>query len=108
MLAAGLPVDARSQHQATPLHWAAFHGNHEMIQLILGYGPPLEIRDADFEGTPLGWAVYGSEHGWFAQSGDYAAAVATLLEAGARPPEGVSGSAAVREVLRAAGLPESG
>src|SRR5262249_258540 len=30
MLAAGLPVDAIGQHEGTPLHWAAFHGNVEM------------------------------------------------------------------------------
>ena len=27
MLAAGWPVDVRGQHRATPLHWAAWHGN---------------------------------------------------------------------------------
>jgi ankyrin repeat protein len=106
LLEAGLPVDGRSQHQATPLHWAAFHGNHEMIQLILGFGPPLELQDADFQGTPLRWAVHGSEHGWDRQSGDYAATVAELLRAGAQPPDEVSGSEAVREVLRAAGVAE--
>src|SRR3989475_534378 len=36
MLAAGLPVDALGQHGATPLHWAAFHGNVEMAREILG------------------------------------------------------------------------
>jgi hypothetical protein len=108
LLEAGLPVDGRSQHQATPLHWAAFHGNHEMIQVILGFGPPLEIQDADFQGTPLRWAIHGSEHGWNHLSGDYAATVAALLGAGAQPPDEVSGSEAVREVLRAAGVAEPG
>lgn len=42
MLAAGLPVDELGQHQATPLHWAAFHGNAEMVREILRYHPPLE------------------------------------------------------------------
>src|SRR5262249_16306692 len=32
MLAAGLPVDELGQHRATPLHWAAFHGNAEMAR----------------------------------------------------------------------------
>jgi ankyrin repeat protein len=68
MLKAGLPVDARGQHNATPLHWAAFHGNREMVQAILPFGPPLEATDADFNSTPLGWAVHGSEHGWHQQS----------------------------------------
>jgi ankyrin repeat protein len=67
MLKAGLPVDARGQHQATPLHWAAFHGNREMVKEILPFGPPLEATDADFNSTPLGWALHGSEHGWCAR-----------------------------------------
>ena len=66
MLKAGLPVDAHGQHRATPLHWAAFHGNHEMVKEILPFGPPLETTDADFNSTPLGWALHGSEHGWCA------------------------------------------
>ena len=58
MLNAGLPVDARGQHNATPLHWAAYHGNREMVKVLLPFGPPLEATDADFSGTPLDWALY--------------------------------------------------
>jgi hypothetical protein len=35
MLAAGLPVDRFGQHHATALHWAAWHGNVELVRLIL-------------------------------------------------------------------------
>jgi ankyrin repeat protein len=101
MLAAGLPVDALGQHGATPLHWAAFHGNAEMIRQILRYNPPLEPTDADFESTPLGWAIHGSEHGWCCQTGNYAAAVELLLQAGAKLPERkTGGTEAVKEVLQ--------
>jgi hypothetical protein len=100
MLACGWPVDARGQHQGTPLHWAAFHGNHEMAKAILSFGPPLELTDADFHGTPLGWAVYGSEHGWHRNSGNYAATVEALLRAGAKVPDHAEGTSPVREVLR--------
>ena len=99
MLAIGLPVDARSQHNATPLHWAAFQGNAEMVELILRKNPSLEVTDADFNATPLGWAIYGSEHGWHPEQGNYAATVEALLRAGAKPPQEVSGSAEVRQVL---------
>jgi ankyrin repeat protein len=99
MLECGLPVDARSQHQATPLHWAAFHGNAEMTREILLRRPSLEALDADFKATPLGWAMHGSEHGWH-QTGDYALTVDLLLRAGAPRPAAISGSAAVREVLQ--------
>jgi len=100
MLAAGLPLDTRGQHRATPLHWASFHGNEEMTREILRYNPPLELTDADFKGTPLGWAIHGSEHGWYCRTGNYAATVEALLKAGAKPPEKIAGTDAVKEVLR--------
>jgi hypothetical protein len=106
MLKAGLPVDARGQHNATPLHWAAFHGNCEMVKEILPFGPPLEATDADFNGTPLGWALHGSEHGWCAHTGDYPATVEALLQAGARLPEHIRGNEPVRAVLRRHGMKE--
>lgn len=104
MLAAGLPVDALGQHGATPLHWAAFHGNAEMIRVILPYNPPLERTDADFHGTALGWAIHGSENGWYCRVGDYAGSVEALLEAGAKLPAKPGGTEAVRDVLRQFGL----
>jgi ankyrin repeat protein len=100
MLECGFPVDARGQHQATPLHWAAFHGNAEMTNVILGFGPPLEAIDADFQGTPLDWAMHGSEHGWNCETGDFGATVEALLEAGAKRPATIRGSAAVQNALR--------
>jgi ankyrin repeat protein len=106
MLKAGLPVDARSQHNATVLHWAAFHGNCEMVKAILPFGPPLEATDSDFNGTPLGWAIYGSENGWHSHTGDYAGTVEVLIHAGARLPEQLAGTEAVREVLRRNGMQE--
>jgi len=100
MLAAGLPVDGLSQHGATPLHWAAFHGNAEMVTELLRHKPPLEQTDADHHSTPLGWAIYGSEHGWFSRTGNYAASVEALLRAGAEVPDEIGGTEAVKEVLR--------
>ena len=105
MLAAGLPVDARGQHGATPLHWAAYHGNAAMTEVILRYNPPLECLDSDFEGTPLGWAIHGSEHGWYCRTGNYPATVETLLKAGAKLKKG-GGTDAVKEVLRRYGAEE--
>jgi ankyrin repeat protein len=89
------------EHEGTPLHWAAFHGNPEMAREILNRKPPLEQADRTFKGTPLGWAIHGSEHGWYAKTGDYPAVVELLLNAGAKPPEDRSkGTEAVRAVLR--------
>jgi ankyrin repeat protein len=101
MLAAGLPPDALGQHNATPLHWAAFHGNVDMLREILGYNPPLNTTDTDFQSTPLGWAIHGSVHGWYCATGDYPTVVRLLLDAGANPPHVITGgSDAVQTVLR--------
>jgi len=100
MLAAGLPVDTFSQHHATPLHWAAWHGNVELVRLILLHHPPLEHADNEFKGTPLGWAMHGSENGWDRLKGNYAATVEALLDAGANLPEKVGGTEPVQAVLR--------
>ncbi len=105
MIGAGLPVvGVFSQHHSTPLHWAAWHGNVEMIRMILAQHPQIENTDNQYETTPLHWAIYGSEHGWAPDKGDYAGAVETLLEAGAALPEKLSGTAAVRKVLRKHGM----
>jgi hypothetical protein len=99
MLECGMPVDVGGQHDGTPLHWAAFHGNVDMVREILRFKPPLEVTDRDFRGTPLGWAIHGSEHGWYVSTGNHAQAVELLLEAGAKRPETIGGSGAVRQVL---------
>ncbi|MDG3007607.1 ankyrin repeat domain-containing protein [Paludisphaera mucosa] len=100
MLQAGLPVAARGRHGATSIHWAAFHGNLAMIQAILPFGPPLEDIENDYKSKPLGWAIHGSEHGWYSGSGDYAGAVEALLAAGATVPETAGGTELVKVVLR--------
>src|SRR5262249_33444470 len=61
MLKAGFPVNVFSQHHATALHWAAWHGNAGIVQPILQRQPELENTDNDFKGTPLGWAIHGSQ-----------------------------------------------
>lgn len=100
MLEAGLPASARGQHRGTPLHWAAWHGNLDMVRALLRSNPPLEDDANDFRATPLGWAIHGSENGWHRQSGNYPAVVEALLKAGAKPPQSVSGTDAVQDVLR--------
>src|SRR5262245_13038041 len=101
MLEAGWPVDARGQHGATALHWAGFHGNTAMTRAILEHHPPLEALSEEFPGTPLGWAVYGSRHGWNPATSDHTGTVEALLAAGATlPDETEHASDAVRDVIR--------
>lgn len=102
MLAAGWPVDVRGQHRATPLHWAAWNGNAAMIHELLRHRAPVEIKGEEYDATPLGWAIYGSIHGWRRQTGDYAGTVEALIAAGGQAPRltpELEASAAVRAVL---------
>ena len=110
MLAAGWPPDARGQHGATPLHWAAWHGNAEMVGELLRHHPPLDAADNDYNGSPLGWAMHGSENSWHKETGDYAATVEALLRAGAKSLDSKTGhgTPAAREALRRYGRYERG
>jgi Ankyrin repeats (3 copies) len=102
MLRAGWPVDARGEYQMTPLQWAAWHGNAEMVSEILRYHPKLELS-CEHQISALGCALHGSENSWHRQTGDYAATVEALLVAGAKAPRltgDLEASEAVCNVLR--------
>lgn len=86
MLAAGWPVDARGEYNMTPLQWASWHGNAEMVREILRYHPQLELS-CDHGITALGSALHGSMNGWHRDTGDYVSTVEALLSAEARAPK---------------------
>jgi ankyrin repeat protein len=99
MLAAGWPANVQGEHDQTPLHWAAFHGNVEMVRELLLHHALLDAEEQQFKGTPLGWALHGSEHGWRRDAGDYPHTVEALLLAGAKVPRPVEELEAPEEVL---------
>jgi ankyrin repeat protein len=102
MVSAGWPTAVFGEYGQTPLHWAAFHGNAEMVRMLLAHDAPLEAEEQQFKGTPLGWALHGSEHSWHREKGDYPRAVEALLMAGAklsRPVEDLQATEEVLEVL---------
>jgi ankyrin repeat protein len=99
MLAAGWPANVQGEKDQTPLHWAAFHGNVEMVRDLLLHHASLEAEEQEFKGTPLGWALYGSEHGWRRDQGDFPLTVEALLSAGAKVPRPVEELEAPEEVL---------
>jgi ankyrin repeat protein len=44
---------------STPLHQAALAGHLNVVRLLVERGARLDIEDAVWEGTPLGWAEHG-------------------------------------------------
>jgi ankyrin repeat protein len=99
MLQAGWPVDVRGNYEQTALHWAAFHGNQQMVRVLIDHRAPLEAEEQQFKGTPLSWAIYGSQDGWFRDAGDFPATVEVLLAAGANASGPVDDLEAPEEVL---------
>jgi hypothetical protein len=67
---------------------------------LLAAGAPLDVRDDVHSATPLGWALWGSVHGWHREHGDYAGTVQAMLDGGATPPEVTDALVASDEVKR--------
>jgi ankyrin repeat protein len=44
---------------STPLHQAVVGGHEAVVRLLISRGARLDIRDTVWQGTPLGWAMYG-------------------------------------------------
>ena len=44
---------------STPLHQAVLQGHETVVRLLVERGARLDIRDTIWQGTPLGWALYG-------------------------------------------------
>ena len=85
MLRLGFDPLARGVDNWEAIRWAAFHGNVEMLELLLPHNPPIGVPDPTYGGTPLGQCLYGSLHGWERETGDFATTVRLLLDAGERP-----------------------
>ena len=101
MLDVGWPIDVLGPEQATALHWSAFHGNAAIARRLLEASPQIELRETTHGGTALDWAIHGSFHGWYRDSGDYASVVTALLDAGAKVPDDAAVARASEAVQRA-------
>ena len=82
LLEAGFDIAVRSEENATPLHWAAWYGCTNAVNLLLERGAPLEATGSNHGGTPLGWACHGAAHGHHSYGG-HLALIRRLLDAGA-------------------------
>ncbi|BFT72266.1 ankyrin repeat domain-containing protein [Paenibacillus sp. P36] len=104
MLDVGFQPDARrNEHSMTALHHAAIRGDNEIVQLLLGRGASIDIRN-EYGGTPLNSCMWGSMHNQDPQ-GDYAAVAESLIAAGVTLPEKATGSELVKSVLMRHGVP---
>jgi ankyrin repeat protein len=103
MLRRGFLVTALSQHGAMPLHWAAFHGNSDMLEEVLRHNPPIDAKDCQFQGIPMSWLIYGALNPWRGISSErHGACARLLLDAGAQVDEASlpTGHDAIDQVLR--------
>jgi ankyrin repeat protein len=82
LLEKGVDVSAGS-HGETGLHWAAYGGQLDIVKLLLEQKASLDIKDKSYNGTPLGWALYGWGHPPETSGGRYYEVVALLVDAGA-------------------------
>ena len=103
MLDLGFDARVAGPNNADALHWAAFLGNAEMVQALLRHDPPIGVREANYDATPLDWCVHGSLHGWMKDTGDFATTATLLLNAGERVEPAIlpTGRDDVDSVLRA-------
>jgi hypothetical protein len=46
---------------STPLHQAVLAGHDAVVRLLVERGARLDIKDTIYQGTPLGWAMYGGQ-----------------------------------------------
>ena len=73
LLQKGVLVDTElPHHRQTGLHWAAYNGHAGVVKLLLDWRAMVNAKDEWFDGTPLGWALYGwadpapeARSGWF-------------------------------------------
>lgn len=104
MLDLGFDQRVEGPDNGDALHWAAFHGNTEMLRVLLRRDAPVGARDSRYNATALGWCVYGAVEGWSRdRGGDYPTTVRLLLDAGDtfEPRILPTGRDDVDEVLRA-------
>lgn len=103
MLELGFDPRTPGHDSGTALHCAAWAGAPDTVAALLKYRDAralVDIRDAHYNATPLGWCCHGSRYG--DPSHDHATVARLLLAAGAEPgPNTNDASPSVAAVLAA-------
>lgn len=99
LLEGGWPSGATLDTNQTALHYASWHGNLAMVQVLLAHNAPVNVFETEHGGSPLAWALHGSLNSWKRDEGDYAGVTRALLNAGAAIPKPDRPLEATEEVL---------
>ena len=59
LLGRGVRADISPVAGETGLHWAAYAGHADIVDLLLAANAPVNVTEQAHGGTPLGWALYG-------------------------------------------------
>jgi ankyrin repeat protein len=86
----GWPLTQEGEWGGTPLHWAAWHGRPEIVDLLLAAGAAVNVRDTNYGSSPLAWCCHGSQYCDRANDQDYPMIVNRLIDAGATRPESIN------------------
>jgi len=81
----GFDLAAFGSRGASALHHAAWHGHPQIVQLLIEFHAPVNVREAIYGTSPLAWAAHGSasSKNWRQGDDDYCAVVESLIDAGA-------------------------
>lgn len=60
-LMAELHFDLNEIKRTAPLHLAAWNGHLDMVKLLIDLGADPQVRDTEFNASPLGWAEYNHQ-----------------------------------------------
>jgi hypothetical protein len=83
LLDAGARPDLRGAFQETALHWAAHLGMPRLVARLIEAGSDVNLEDARYHSSPLGWALAGRKDPPGGSQGRHDEVVTLLIAAGA-------------------------
>lgn len=105
MLDAGFDINAKGLLGATALHWAAWHGNAPLVDLILKHNPEINLADDVHKGDALVWALHGTENN-DNNGRDYARVIYSIIKKGESELLNTWGSQKLKKILKKFGIEE--
>lgn len=98
LLNSGASAIPQRENTQSPLHMAVIGGDLEVVNHLLQFHPPLEVKN-EYGGTVLGQALWSAAHG--GDAAKYAAIIETLIAAGAHvPPRHIPVNPTIDDLLR--------